>query len=485
MKQKQKLLSLIIMVFGVLLIPASLFAASAPVGQQHLDALSSHWAIVALVIFVLTYLLVMIEEVTHLKKSKPVILGAGLIWIVVAIVAASKNQSDIVQTNLEHALLEYGELFLFLLTAMTYINVMEERNVFRVLRAFLINCGFGYRGVFWLTGIVAFFLSPIADNLTTALVMCSVVMAIGGTNRRFVSLSCVNIVVAANAGGAFSPFGDITTLMVWQSGIIPFRYFFTLFLPSAVNFIIPALIFHFFIPKEKPQIEREEVKLKLGAKRVIILFLLTITTAVSFENFFHLPPAVGMMTGLSYLMFFSYYLREFKHAHPKNQSDNGRFEIFRKIANAEWDTLLFFYGILLAVQGLATLGYLAILSDYIYQNAPLILPSLMDVQTQANAFVGILSAIIDNIPVMYAVLTMNPDMSAGQWLLVTLTAGVGGSLLSIGSAAGVAVMGQSKGKYTFIGHLKWSWVILIGYFVSIAVHMWVNSGYFSIMAHQL
>ncbi|MCF6766099.1 sodium:proton antiporter NhaD [Thiotrichales bacterium 19S3-7] len=484
MKQKQSLVCFIVIALGVTL-PTAVFGASAPVGQAHLDGLTSNWAIVALIIFVVAYLLVMLEEVTHLRKSKPAILGAGLIWIVVAVVALSKNQSQIVQTNLEHALLEYGELFLFLLTAMTYINVMEERNVFKVLRAFLINCGFSYRGVFWLTGIVAFFLSPVADNLTTALVMCSVVMAIGGNNRRFVLLSCVNIVVAANAGGAFSPFGDITTLMVWQSDIIPFGYFFTLFLPAAVNFLIPAMIFHFFISKEKPQVEKENVKLKLGAKRTIILFLLTIITAVSFENFLHLPPAVGMMTGLSYLMFFSYYLREFKHTHPNNQTEYGRFEIFRKIANAEWDTLLFFYGILLAVQGLATLGYLAVMSEYIYKSAPLILPSLMDVQTQANTLIGILSAVVDNIPVMYAVLTMNPVMSSGQWLLVTLTAGVGGSLLSIGSAAGVAVMGQSKGQYTFIGHLKWSWVILVGYFVSIFVHLWVNSSYFNIMAHQL
>ncbi|MCF6807448.1 sodium:proton antiporter NhaD [Thiotrichales bacterium 19S9-12] len=481
---KKSLMAFFLLLLAIIGLPVTALASSSG-SQMHLNALSSHWALAALIVFIITYLLVMVEEVTHLRKSKPAILGAGIIWVIVAIVAVSKGQSHIVKTNLEHSLLEYGELFLFLLTAMTYINVLEERNVFRVLRAFLINRGLGYRGVFWLTGVFAFFLSPMADNLTTALVMCSVVMAIGGNNHRFVLLSCINVVVAANAGGAFSPFGDITTLMIWQSGIIPFKYFFTLFVPSVVNFMIPAIIFHFFIPKANPQVEREEVMLKYGARRIILLFLLTITTAVSFENFLHLPPALGMMTGLSYLMFFSYYIKEVRHNHPKNITDGERFEIFKKVANAEWDTLLFFYGILLAVQGLATLGYLSILSSYIYQSAPVILPTLMDVQTQANAFVGILSAIIDNIPVMFAVLTMNPDMSVGQWLLVTLTAGVGGSLLSIGSAAGVAVMGQSKGKYTFIGHLKWSWAILLGYIASIAVHLWVNSSYFDVLVQHL
>ncbi|ORU22272.1 sodium:proton antiporter, partial [Francisella tularensis subsp. holarctica] len=150
------------------------------------------------------------------------------------------------------------------------------------------------------------------------------------------------------------------------------------------------------------------------------------------------------------------------------------FDIFDKVKEAEWDTLLFFYGILVSVQGLAALGYLGIVSQYIYTDMQSIAPSLFSAHTQANTIIGILSAIIDNIPVMFAVLSMNPTMEHAQWLLITLTAGVGGSLLAIGSAAGVAVMGKSKGKYTFIGHLKWTWVIALGYFASIIVHLLVN-----------
>ena len=145
------------------------------------------------------------------------------------------------------------------------------------------------------------------------------------------------------------------------------------------------------------------------------------------------------------------------------------FDIFNKVARAEWDTLLFFYGVVLCVGGLGFLGYLAMASELMYTQWG---------ATSANIAVGILSAIVDNIPVMFAVLTMNPDMSTGQWLLVTLTAGVGGSLLSIGSAAGVALMGQAKGKYTFFGHLKWTPAIALGYGASIWVHMWVNGQYF-------
>jgi Na+/H+ antiporter NhaD/arsenite permease-like protein len=131
---------------------------------------------------------------------------------------------------------------------------------------------------------------------------------------------------------------------------------------------------------------------------------------------------------------------------------------------------MFFYGVLMGVGGLGALGFLAATSQGLY--------GLMG-PTTANILVGLLSAVIDNVPVMFAVLQMSPDMSHGQWLLVTLTAGVGGSLLSIGSAAGVALMGQAQGVYTFGAHIRWLWAIALGYAASIAVHLWVNARFFS------
>ncbi len=136
---------------------------------------------------------------------------------------------------------------------MTYINALDERNVFLALRAWLVSRGFTLRAVFWLTGLLAFFISPVADNLTTALLMGAVVMAVGGDNRKFVVVACINIVVAANAGGAFSPFGDITTLMVWQKGKVEFIEFFAIFIPSLINWLIPAVCMSFAVSKEKPE----------------------------------------------------------------------------------------------------------------------------------------------------------------------------------------------------------------------------------------
>ncbi len=428
----------------------------------------------ALGLFVLAYALVMAEEFTHLRKSKPVMLAAGVIWALVAW-AYPGDDPHVVAQALRHNILEYAELMLFLLVAMTYINALEDRLVFESLRSWLVRKGFTYRQLFWITGILAFFISPVADNLTTALLMCAVVLAVGADNPRFVSLSCINIVVAANAGGAFSPFGDITTLMVWQRGVVEFFTFFLLFVPSVVNYVVPAGLMHFAVPRVSPAPSDQVVVMKQGAHVIMLLFFFTICTAVSFHNFLHLPPMVGMMTGLAYLQFFGYYLTK-THNKQTNAGtalathrDVVPFDIFQKVARAEWDTLLFFYGVILCVGGLGFLGYLAVVAQVMYVDwGP----------TAANTMVGILSAIVDNIPVMFAVLTMNPDMSQGQWLLVTLTAGVGGSMLSIGSAAGVALMGQARGQYTFFSHLRWAPAIALGYAASILVHMWINASRF-------
>ncbi|MBT3048365.1 MAG: sodium:proton antiporter NhaD [Candidatus Thiodiazotropha sp. (ex Clathrolucina costata)] len=455
-------------------------AVAAELETDHIDLTANWVGFLAIGVFLMAYLLVMVEEYTHLRKSKPVIIAAGVIWGFIAWVYASHDMPDAAANAVRHNLLEYSELMLFLLVAMTYINTMEERRIFDALRAWLIRSGFGFRSLFWITGILAFFISPIADNLTTALLMCAVVMAVGGDNSRFINLACINIVVGANAGGAFSPFGDITTLMVWQKGIIEFWTFFTLFIPSAVNFLVPAAIMHFAVPDIKPAASTETIVMQRGAKRIIALFLATIATAVSFHNFLYMPPVIGMLCGLGYLQLFGFYLKRTAHrdhhGRPDNIEHDGEmgspvaFDVFTPVARAEWDTLLFFYGVVLCVGGLGFLGYLGMVSELMYTGWG---------ATSANVAIGVLSAIVDNIPVMFAVLTMNPDMSIGQWLLVTLTAGVGGSLLSVGSAAGVALMGQARGRYTFFSHLKWTPAIAIGYIGCILAHMAVNSGYFT------
>ncbi|MFT7235869.1 MAG: Na+/H+ antiporter NhaD/arsenite permease-like protein [Methylophagaceae bacterium] len=450
--------------------------------------LTTHWVgYASLVLFFFAYVLVIAEEKIHMRKSKPVMVAAGLIWAMIALIYAQNPDPAYHHTAeimIRHNLLEYAELFLFLLAAMTFINTMGERGIFDALKSWLVNQGFSLRTIFWLTGLLAFFISPIADNLTTALLMATVAMAVGGSNHKFVAIACINIVVAANAGGAFSPFGDITTLMVWQKGLVDFSQFFSLFLPSIVNWIIPAVIMSMAVGTGKPEITTQVTSLKPGAFVIVFLFLLTITMAVCAHNFLHIPPVIGMMTGLGFLKIYAYTIK-IRHKRKLTMIGDGSqttmsiegidqkrsepFDIFQQLERAEWDTLMFFYGIILSVGGLGTIGYLTLGSELMYGDLG---------ATNANILVGVLSAIIDNIPVMFAVLSMMPVMDLGQWLLVTLTAGVGGSMLSVGSAAGVAVMGQARGIYTFFAHLKWIWAIALGYGASIAMHLWLNAHLF-------
>ena len=481
---------LVLILLAGVVAPAGVISAISTPGTEP-DLTGTWMGILSLVIFFAAYGLIVTEEAIHLRKSKPIMVAAGFIWLLVGVAFVQQGDTLSAGAAFKHDLLAFAELFLFLLVAMTYINTMEERGIFEVLRDWLVAQGFSLRKIFWFTGLIAFFLSPIADNLTTALLMAAVVISVGVGNSKFIIVACINIVVAANAGGVFSPFGDITTLMVWQKEIIDFTGFFALFVPAAVNWLVVALILNFAVPNVQPEALEGKAELKHGAWVVVTLFLLTITMAVTGHNFLHLPPVLGMMTGLGFLKLFGYYLqrRDERFAYTGEAMNTNialainyesadsqiptkaSYDIYRNLQRVEWDTLMFFYGIIMCVGGLGAFGYLAIGSELLYGGLG---------PTTANILVGIASAIVDNIPVMFAVLEMYPDMSHGQWLLVTLTAGVGGSMLSIGSAAGVAVMGQARGIYTFLAHLKWTWAIALGYATSIATHMWLNAAAFAI-----
>lgn len=457
------------------------FAATPAVALAQSEAaqpgLVHHWtAWTALVLFGLSYALVVLEEKTHLRKSIPMIVAAGILWLLASM---SPVAGELASEQLRENIIEFAELFLFILPAVTYVNTLEERQVFDVLRVRLIRKGLSLRGIFWATGALAFCMSPVADNLTTTLVMGAVALSAGAGNPRFVVPACINIVVAANAGGAFSPFGDITTLMVWQRGKVEFVQFFSLLAPSLVNWLIPALLMSWTVPKVKPEIHGGDVKLLPGARVVLALFLVTVLGTVALHQLLHLPAMIGMMTGLGALQLYGYFLR--RRMRSQNQAwseltpllsgaseekprEDG-FDVFGLLARVEWDTLMFFYGVMLCVGALHVFGFLDVAMHAMYGSwGP----------TAANTTIGIASAIFDNIPLMSATLAVSPEMNHAQWLLVTLTAGVGGSLLSVGSAAGVALMGQARGIYTFGAHLKWTWAVALGYVASIGVHLLIN-----------
>lgn len=414
----------------------------------------------AVVVFILAYVFVLVEEKIELRKSKPVMIAAALIWALVSYVVhdVGGDEKDLHQA-VSHTLSEYAGLLLFLLAAMTYIRALEERQVFDALRARLVQAGLHYKSLFWVTGGMAFLLSPIADNMTTALVMGAIVMALIRDNVRLLVVFMVNIVNAANAGGAFSPFGDITTLMVWQAGKINFFDFLVLVLPALACCVVPSVLMSFAVPKTSPERIEETIPMKDGARTIIFLGLLTITLAVLFEQILALPSFLGMMLGLGMLFISSYIF----NIRKENREDS--FDVFVLMRDTEWDTLLFFFGVIFCISGLGYLGHLDVVSNVLYGGLG---------PDKANMLVGILSSVVDNIPLMFAVIHMDPDMSEFNWLLVTLTLGTGGSLLSIGSAAGIALMGASKGQYTFLSHLKWTPFLLLGYAAGIGIHYVVN-----------
>jgi len=457
---------------ALLLLPTTALASeSAGAATMGLTGHPIGWA--ALAIFVISYVLVVFEEKLHLAKSKPVMIGAAGIWTLIALHAAGDPAlgADVAAQAFRHIFIEFAELFFFLIVAMTYVSAMTERNVFEALRAELTSREFGYRPLFWVTGVLSFFLSAILDNLTTSLIMSAVVLAVARGNQKFIAIAFINIVVAANAGGAWSAFGDITTLMVWQAHKVEFFEFFRIFVPSLVTWLVPAALMTIAIPRGRPESGVDDADVRIGGFVICGLFGLTIAMTVTAKQFLHMPPVFGMMAGLGLLKLYAFRIarRELAYFEPESRADFKGFSIFNIIARAEWDTLLFFYGVLLSVGGLATLGYLELASADLYGELG---------PTWANITMGTLSAIVDNIPIMYAVLQMSPSMDHGQWLLMTLTAGVGGSLLSVGSAAGVALMGVSKGRYTFFSHLRWTWAIAIGYVAGILVHLWWNAHHF-------
>jgi Na+/H+ antiporter NhaD/arsenite permease-like protein len=454
----------------------------------------------SIAITVLAYVTAMSEEVIELKKSKPMVLGAALAWFAICIYYAIQGDPKPAVAAFESNLLAYVELLLFILVSMTYLNAMEDRGIFDALRLWLLNRGYNYRQLFWITGVLAFVLSTVVSGLAVGLLMGAVAAAVGRSQPRFVAISCVNIVVATNAGGSFSPLGGISTLFVWQSGTLEFMEFPTLAIPCIVNFLVPAAIMHFFVPKERPLVaSRRPIVLRRGSKRIMALFGITLIITVLSDVFLKLPPAAGMMAGLALLQFFSFILSKTAQeadgserlGHPEaakflgeitydtyapassapeiEELDDRQYDIFQKIGNLEWDTLLFFYGAMMLIGALGFVGYLDAIAQFLFgQISP----------TLANILIGLSSAFIDNGTLMFAVLSMHPNIPVGQWLLLTLTLGVGGSLLAIGSAPGVGLLGQIKGTYTFGYHLRWFPAILLGYFASIAVHFWVNARYF-------
>ena len=449
-------------IVGLLSLFFALAFGSGDAAGEALNLTTTWVGIASLIIFVVGYFFIATEENFHIDKAKPAIfIGTFMFLLIGFYMLANGLDVHLLQNEVNHLILEISQIVFFLMVAMTYIEALIERDVFNALKYNLVSKGYTYKRLFWLTGVLAFFISPVADNLTTALILSTVLLTIDKNNTNFLVAGAINIVVAANAGGAWSPFGDITTLMAWAAGKAPFIDFFALFPASVIGWLVTAFLLVRIVPAGSPHFDpaaEPKVSIKKGGKVVIGLGAFTIFSAVMMHQLFHLPAMWGMMFGFSLLSIYTY-------IYKKTNKNEEPMHVFHYMSKIENNTLLFFFGILAAVGALHFVGFL----NYAV--------SLYDKfgATAVNIGVGFLSAIVDNVPVMSAVLKANPMMGAdvgenlSQWLLVTLTAGIGGSMISFGSAAGVGVMGKLKGIYTFGAHMKYAWTVVAGYIVSVVI----------------
>lgn len=423
--------------------------------HENMLDLSTTWVgFAVLAVFVIGYYFIATEEKYEINKAKPALFIGTFSFMLIGIYYTFNSMDP---TPLHHEMTvlieEIAEIFFFLFVAMTFIETLIERRVFDVMKYNLVSKGYTYKKLFWLTGILAFFISPVADNLTTALILSTVLFTIDKENHKFLVPGAINIVVAANAGGAWSPFGDITTLMAWTAQKGEFVDFLFLFVPSVGGWLLTAWLLSRAVPVGQPPFDAASEKkptMRDGGVVVIWLGVFTIFIAVMGHQFFHFPAMWGMLFGLSILKLYAFRL---------TQQKADSFDIFVNMKKIENDTLLFFFGILSAVGALHYVGFL----NYVHDLYSMVGP------TAANIGVGFISAVVDNVPVMSAILKASPEMPLDQWMLVTLTAGIGGSLISFGSAAGVGVMGRLRGIYTFGSHMKYAWTILAGYILSMGL----------------
>lgn len=409
-----------------------------------------------LLIFFIGYYFIVREDKYHLDKSKPALFIGTFMFILIGGFYAFYGLNFIpFKREIIQLVYEIAEIFFFLFVAMTFIEALIERGVFNALKGKLIAKGYSYRELFWITGFLAFFISPMAGNLATALILSTVLVTIERKNKAFLVPGAMNVVVAANAGGVWSPFGDITTLMAWTAHKANFADFLYLFPAAFIGWIVTAYLLVRYVPNLDPNNEgdpkvAEKIEILKGGKVIVVIGIATIAISVIAKQVMQLPPMWGMLFGLSVLQLYTYRLKR-RHKQDVN--------IYKSISKVENNTLLFFFGILAAVGALYFAGFLGYVSKLYDMYDP----------TYINIGVGFISAAINNVPVMSAVLKAKPAIDYAQWMLLTLSTGIGGSLISFGSAAGVGVMGKLHGIYTFSSHIKLAWTVLIGYMVSIAV----------------
>ena len=410
-------------------------------------------SILLITIFIAAFFAIALEHITKVNKSWIALFAGSVMW---GIAVIGRNQNDI-HESIIHTTGEIFELIIFLMGAMTIVEMLGHFRFFTWLEIKLQSYNISNTQLFWMIGFVTFVASAVLDNLTTTLVMIHIGKHLSFKKENF-NYFVINTVIAANAGGAMSPVGDVTTIMIWLAGkFTAWQVLVGGILPSLVGWAIPQYMITRKLSKGTREIKKyeEQMPLQWG---IIILGFTTFGLAVT-VNVLHLPPFFGIMFGLGIVaIVIDLKLRRGKLHVRANQ-------IVNVIKEIDMGTMYFFVGILLAVGALQFTGVLDVVAAFIFGPDPA--NNTLSVII-GHVSLGVLSSVFDNVPLTAAVIEMLPgNIDHTLWVLLAITAGMGGSMTSIGSAAGVAAMGQVK-SLTFVEYMKKGTIpALLGYFGAI------------------
>jgi len=457
---------------------------------------------VVILIFVLGYLTITLEHPLKLDKTVPALLMAAAMWALLAVgfhegwftliddhEATFKAVKGVIDAKAEdgfhnlllHHLGKTSEILVFLIGAMTIVEIIDLHRGFEILKGWVKTKS--KKKLLWIIAILAFFLSAVIDNLTATIVLITLLRKLVKHNKDRIWYAGL-IVIAANAGGAWSPIGDVTTTMLWIGKRTSGAHLVErLFLPSLVNLVVPVFLASTFLPVFKGNVsftaeDHKKVEKLLSSKTMLFLGIGMILFVPVFKTVTHLPPYLGMMLGLGVVWLVSEFI------HPEEDFDEERKQMYsahKALSRIEMSSILFFLGILMAVAALETLVYGTVMIDgkpisvgtlrYLAEMLNHVIPD----QSIVISLLGVLSAIIDNVPLVAASMGMyNAPIDASIWHLIAYAAGTGGSMLIIGSAAGVAAMGMEK--IDFIWYMKKiTWMAVIGYVLGYLLLLFMES----------
>jgi len=418
-----------------------------------------------ILVFVLGYLAIALEHPIKIDKAASALFTGVLCWVLYVFTGVSH---EVVEHGLLHHVYEISGILFFLMGAMTVVELVDAHEGFSVITDRITTTN--KVKLLWIVSFITFFLSAVLDNLTTSIVMVSLLRKlVQDKPTRWLYVGVV--VIAANAGGAWSPIGDVTTTMLWTGQQLPdsAAFMVNLILPSLVCMLAPLMVLSFTMKGklEKPSLEIESSVVSTSNFERNLIFFIGIGALVFvpvFKNITHLPPFVGMMFSLSVI----WIATEIIHR-KKDDEHKSRLSVVETLRRIDTASVLFFLGILLAVAALQEIGHLKSLAQILND-------SLGDIYV-INVAIGLLSSIIDNVPLVAAAQGMYDIAPAGEfaanghfWQFLAYCAGTGGSCLIIGSAAGVAVMGLEK--IDFVWYLKKvSWLAVLGYFAGVGAYV--------------